>query len=181
MVTFRKKRWNKTARIEEWDYGSNARYYIRIGIKRGENYIEGIGVTQNFASLSGGEPCIKAWTLSEIGQVIIQYWNEIPDHFPFVKLQKMILSPNKLHAILRFEKPGFKSWKTNSFGPQSRNLASVIRGFKAAVKKYATLHYIEFEWEDRYDETIINSESEEAEIDKIFSQFGNLYNQRYVK
>jgi putative transposase len=30
MIKFRKKYWNKTARLRDWDYGSNAIYYIRI-------------------------------------------------------------------------------------------------------------------------------------------------------
>ena len=177
MVTFRKKRWNKTARIKSWDYGCNARYYVRIRTKNGKKSFDGNEGTQNFASSSALEPGLNAWNPSVIGQVAIQYWNEIPEHFPFVKLENMFLTSNQLHAIIRLEKPGFKTWKPNNFGPQSRNLPSVIRGFKAAVKKYASLHYIEFEWESRYDEMIINTESKAVEIDKIFSQFNKLNNQ----
>jgi putative transposase len=86
-----------------------------------------------------------------------KYWEEIPDHFPFVKLDRMILTPNQLHAIIMLEKPGFKEWKPNRFGPQTRNLASIIRGYKAAVKKNATLNSIEFSWACRYDEKLIRN------------------------
>ena len=46
----------------------------------------------------------------------------------------------------------------NKFGPQSRNLASIIRGYKSAVKKYATLHGIDFAWQSRYYDHIIRDE-----------------------
>ncbi len=46
----------------------------------------------------------------------------------------------------------------NRFGPQSQNLASIIRGYKSAVKKYATLHRIDFAWQSRYYDHIIRDE-----------------------
>jgi hypothetical protein len=146
-------------------------YYVRIGTKDGKGYFSHEGRTQNFASVTHNETSLNQLNTSEIGLVASQYWQEIPDHFPFVKLEKMILSPNKLQAIIRFEKPGFKKWKSNSFSPQSRNLGSVIRGYKCAVKKYATLHFIDFQWAERYDEMVIKDEAELSKISNIFINY----------
>lgn len=46
----------------------------------------------------------------------------------------------------------------NQFGPQSQNLASIIRGYKSAVKKYATMNQIDFAWQPRYHDHIIRDE-----------------------
>jgi putative transposase len=170
MEQFRKKKWNKTARIAGWDYGSNATYCVRIGTKDGHPYFSSDTETQNFASPCQEEPSKKIMVPNEMGIAAIQYWNEIPDHFPFVKLGKMLLTPNNLYGIIEIKKPGFKKWKPNSFGPQTRNLASVIRGYKAAVKKYSSLHFIEFSWESRYDEKLILDEGELHKFDEFFSQ-----------
>ncbi|MBA7528398.1 hypothetical protein ES705_20581 [subsurface metagenome] len=46
----------------------------------------------------------------------------------------------------------------NKFGPQSKNLASIIRGYKTGVKKYATMNKIDFAWQPRYHDHIIRNE-----------------------
>ena len=48
----------------------------------------------------------------------------------------------------------------NRFGPQSKNLASVIRGFKIGVTKFARRHNIPFEWQPRYYDHIIRDMEE---------------------
>jgi putative transposase len=53
----------------------------------------------------------------------------------------------------------FFDYQPNKFGPQSKNLGSIIRGYKSSVKKWATLHKINFWWEPRFYESIINDEA----------------------
>jgi len=48
----------------------------------------------------------------------------------------------------------------NHFGPQSRNLASILRGYKIGVKKYAISHQIDFAWQTRYYDHIIRNDEE---------------------
>lgn len=48
-----------------------------------------------------------------------------------------------------------QSSKSNKFGPQSKNLASIMRGFKTGVKKYATTSNILFQWQSRFYDHII--------------------------
>ena len=93
--------------------------------------------------------------LTEIGKIADQYWQDIPLHFPFVILEEYIIMPNHVHGLLTFEKNFYPGGGENLFAPQSKNLASVIRGYKAAVKKYATLNKMEFAWQPRYHERIV--------------------------
>ncbi len=46
----------------------------------------------------------------------------------------------------------------NKFGSQSQNLASIIRGYKVGVKKYATIHHIDFAWQSRFHDRIIRND-----------------------
>ena len=46
------------------------------------------------------------------------------------------------------------------FGPQSGNLASLVRGIKSAVSKYANEHDIPFAWQSRYHDHIIRNQLE---------------------
>jgi putative transposase len=45
----------------------------------------------------------------------------------------------------------------NQFGPQSNNLASIIRGYKSAVTTYARKNGIDFDWHPRFHDHIIKS------------------------
>lgn len=46
----------------------------------------------------------------------------------------------------------------NRFGPQSRNLASVIRGYKIGVTKFARREHIDFNWQALYHDIIIRDD-----------------------
>ena len=46
----------------------------------------------------------------------------------------------------------------HKFGPQSRNLGSIVRGFKIGVTKYAHRQNIEFFWQARFYEHIIKTD-----------------------
>ncbi|HLO45509.1 MAG TPA: hypothetical protein VK175_14320 [Leadbetterella sp.] len=52
----------------------------------------------------------------------------------------------------------------NAFAPQSKNLASIIRGYKSAVTTYARKNKIRFEWHVRYHDHIIRNEAEYLRI-----------------
>jgi len=48
----------------------------------------------------------------------------------------------------------------NRFGPQSRNLASIVRGYKIGVTKYARQNNIPFTWQESYYDHIIRNTDE---------------------
>jgi putative transposase len=143
-----------TTRKLNWDYRSPGYYFITVCTKNRMRYFGDITCdggaqrrTQKFASLR----------TTVIGDVTRKYWYEIPCHFPFISLDEFVLMPDHLHGILRFNTTIDGELKINRFGPQSKNLASAIRGFKSAVKKFATINNIEFEWQPRYYDHVIRT------------------------
>ncbi len=51
-----------------------------------------------------------------------------------------------------------KSIPKNKFAPQTKNLGSIIRGFKAEVTKNARMINPDFGWQTRYNDHIIRNE-----------------------
>lgn len=159
---FRNKYRIESTRLKSWDYGSNGAYFITICTKNRTHYF-GDGVkTQNIVS--------PQMQLSEIGKIADQNWLSIPEHFPFVKLGNHVIMPNHVHGIIIIDKPMGVGMDTdtvetqyfaslqqqpNKFGPQSNNLASIIRGYKSSVKTYATTNLIDFVWQPLFHDHII--------------------------
>jgi len=108
--------------------------------------------------------------LSEIGDMTNKYCLEIPQHFPFVELDVFAVMPNHVHGIIIINKPNnerdvktqnfasLQSKSGNKFGPQSKNLASIIRGFKIGVTKNARKIYPDFVWQTRFHDHIIRND-----------------------
>ena len=74
--------------------------------------------------------------------------------------------PDHVHGVVWICKPDEEGqdWQPNQFGPQRQNLASIIRGFKSGVKKYATMNQVAFGWQSRYFDRVIRNTSE---LDRI--------------
>lgn len=153
---------NDSTRLKNRDYGAPGNYFITICTQNRENYFghvewaSDVGM-QNFASLHTAQV-----QLTPIGKIAYQYWIEIPNHFPFVVLDEFVIMPNHVHGILLINKPGYRDCKPNAFGPQSQNLPSVVRGYKAATKKYATINGMEFSWQPRYHERVLRMDELDA-------------------
>jgi putative transposase len=146
-----------SARLSNWDYGSHGLYYITICTKDRAHYfgqITSSPETQNIASLH----------LTQIGDIAYRNWLDIPNHFPFIELDEFVIMPNHVHGILFINKPNKEFWEKNKFGVQSQNLAAVIRGYKASVKTHATINNIEFHWQPRYYDRVIQNEKEYLNI-----------------
>jgi len=89
--------------------------------------------------------------LSVMGKITQVCWKNIPMHFPYVVLNEFVVMPNHVHGIIVIN-------ANNKFGPQSKNLGSIIRGFKIGVKKWATMNNIGFQWQAGFYEHIIRNE-----------------------
>ena len=106
-----------------------------------------------------------AMNLSPIGECAKKCLEAIPSHFPHVEIPLSTVMPNHIHCILIIKDPHLEK-KTitsqrphNEYGPQSMNLASVIRGFKIGVTKFARTAGLEFAWQPRfYDHVICNND-----------------------
>jgi putative transposase len=80
-----------SARLQSWDYGSNAAYFITICTVKRNHFL--------------GQIINGKMNLSEQGKLANQYWLEIPDHFSFVSLDEFIVMPNHMHGIIIINKP----------------------------------------------------------------------------
>ncbi len=171
IVKMTKKYKNKyrieSIRLRYWNYGWNAAYFVTIYTKNRHYY---------FGNVKNGK-----MVLTEIGQIAQDFWEAIPEHFPFVQLGEYVIMPNHVHGIIIINKPvdtvethvhaspppqPQPDKPVNQFGPQSGNLASIIRGYKSAVKKHVTLHGIDFAWQPRYYDHIIRDEKSFYQISK---------------
>jgi REP element-mobilizing transposase RayT len=140
-----------SARHPHWDYGQNASYFITICTKNREHLF---GTIENQMMIH-----------SALGNYAYDCWFAIPQHFPFVRLGAFVVMPNHVHGIIIIDKnddgyavetqnlaspnnktqdiaslqipPPQSNTKSNKFGPQSQNLASVVRGYKIGVTKMA--------------------------------------------
>lgn len=154
MTLFNNKYRIEPARLKGFDYSSNAAYFVTICTKNRINYFGNIVETDNYPSLQA----------TPIGQIAIDFWQQIPQHFPFVILDSFVVMPNHIHGIILINKPISNETNVivqqNQFGQQSQNLASIIRGFKSSVKRMANDNHISFEWQPRYWDRIIRDELE---------------------
>lgn len=137
-------------RLLNYDYGSNGAYFVTVCTKDKLHYFGEIITTTE-------GPIIKP---TVIGQRVIDGWFSIPEFSAFVQLGEFQLMPNHLHGIIFFDKPNYSDWQPNTFGPQSQNLGSVLRGYKAGVKAFATTNNIDFVWQTRYHDRVIRSNDE---------------------
>ena len=137
---------SRSLRLQNWDYSANAAYFITICTQNNEHFF---GLVKN-----------NQMELSAIGQIAHDCWLEIPQHFSFVSLDRFIIMPNHLHGIIFIKKDNNQRAKhKNQFGPQSQNLASVVRGFKAGVTTQARKINTHFSWHNNYYENIIRNRS----------------------
>lgn len=161
---FRNKYRIPSARLHNWDYGSNAMYFVTICTKNREYY---------FGNVVNGE-----MKLGEIGGIVETEWLKTFEIRPDMNLQmgEYMVMPNHFHAIISIGENEFNMERVtqrrdamhrvstdnnqNNFGPQSKNLASIIRGFKSAVTINARQIRADFAWQPRYyDHIIRNDES----------------------
>lgn len=152
MTLFQNKYRAESHRLPGYDYGSNGMYFVTICTKNREHY---------FGEILDGQLITTA-----IGQIAIDYWMEIPKHYPFVSIESFVLMPDHLHGILAFDRPNKTDWTPNKFGPQSQNLGAIIRGFKSTLKRFANPNNIPFEWQRNYHDRIIRNEQELQRIIK---------------
>jgi len=145
-------------RKQNWDYSSPAKYFITICTANREHYF--------------GEIVDSEMNLSKIGEITYEEWLKTPELRSDMNiiLDDFCVMPNHFHAIIGWADDQGRdrlqsiaeltTIKRNKFGPQSKNLGAIIRGFKSSVKKQATINNINFVWQPNYHDHIIRSEEE---------------------
>jgi putative transposase len=142
-----------STRWQGYDYSQNGAYFITICTKSRICYFGEIRAGQ-----VSGEEAVLTPTL--VAARAIECWAAIPQHFAFAAPDAFVIMPDHIHGLIFFQKPNADSEAINAFGPQSQNLASVVRGFKVGVKAWATRMREDFAWQHSYFDRVIRNESE---------------------
>ncbi len=169
-----------SARLQSWDYGSNAAYFVTICTAHRKHYFGEIANVPN--------PGVSVMQLSEIGAIAEKYWMEIPQHFPFVDLGAFVVMPNHVHGIIIINKTDdgddVRDVETPKLGVSThRNpittrkptnahkttaaaskkwkpatLGVIINQYKRAVTIDARKIHADFGWQSRYHDHIIRND-----------------------
>jgi len=96
---------------------------------------------------------------SAIGEVAKTEWLKTATLRPDMNLtlDEFVIMPNHFHGIIFIGENLYNCTESgdNKFGAQSKNLASIIRGFKMAVTTFARKNNIVFAWQERFHDHII--------------------------
>jgi REP element-mobilizing transposase RayT len=83
--------YRKTIRLKEYDYSSPGEYFVTLCTHQRDDI---------FGTIVNESVC-----LSPAGNIIKQYWEEIPKHFENVELDEFIIMPNHIHGIIVLTEP----------------------------------------------------------------------------
>ncbi|WP_192822358.1 transposase [Rufibacter sp. LB8] len=151
-----------SARLQDWDYGWNAAYFVTLCTKNREHFF--------------GEISDNRMHLSEIGILAKSFWNEIPVHFPFVEVDAFVVMPNHVHGIIIIDKKESETpvetrhclvstQARNAIGKSrfqnqgTNTLSSIIGSYKSAVTKQARKIHADFSWQARFHDHIIRDKN----------------------
>ncbi len=132
-----------SSRLESWDYGSNAVYFITICTNHCRHYFGNIE-----------DDTMK---MNKIGEIANQYWIDIPKHFPFAILDTHIVMPNHIHGLLIINKDEPSSASNNNKW-KSGTLGVIINQYKRIVTINARKINPDFRWKARFHDHIVRND-----------------------
>ncbi len=183
MDKFQNKYRVPSSRLQNWNYGSPGFYFITICTKNREHYFGEIINDEMHLNALGSvvnsewikTPGIRPDMNLELGEFVV-----MPNHFHGI----MMIGENEFNkrgggdgdgrdAMHRVStgvptnpNPANPATPTNKFGPQSKNLGSIMRGFKSSVTTHAKKLNLEFGWHARFHDHIIRNHEEFIRISK---------------
>jgi REP element-mobilizing transposase RayT len=141
----------KTTRLKGYDYSGDGEYFITI-------------CTKNKIRLFG-EISPPKILLSKIGQIVVDCWNDLPNHYQNIILDEFIVMPDHIHGIIIIRN-----------GPDNKfkyGLSEFIRAFKSfSSRRINKLNVVETGlrpvsttttsniWQSRFYDRIIRSDNE---------------------
>ncbi len=165
MEKFQNKYRISSARLPSWDYRANAAYFITICTEHRTHYF--------------GEIMDGVVYMNDIGRIVESEWMRTAAIRPdmHLELDIMTVMPNHFHAIVVIGDNAYNddgsidgcfaggdakhrvstSEPLNRFGPQYKNLASIVRGLKSSVTTQARRIHADFHWQSGFHEHIIRS------------------------
>ncbi|MEK6450015.1 MULTISPECIES: hypothetical protein [unclassified Myroides] len=142
------KQSRRSIRLKEYDYSEEGLYFITICCKDKKSMF--------------GYVCNGAMILNEAGKYAQECWENIPDHFPNVRIDEFIIMPNHIHGILEImvrannNSPLQRFENENTVKGTKGTIGSIVRGFKIGVTKWMRLNTnIQDVWQRNYYDHII--------------------------
>ncbi len=182
MKKFKNKYRIQSNRWQKWDYSSHGAYFITICTQNRIHYL--------------GKIVDGKMYLSEIGEIVNTEWLRTFEMRPDMNLymDEFVIMPNHFHAIIVIGENKYNTFcrdamhcvstfkSKNKFGSQSKNLASIVRGFKIGVTINARKIDQNFAWQSNYyDHIIRNNKSYENIRNYIRNNPKNWQNDRFYK
>jgi putative transposase len=151
---FRDKYHIGSIRYKGYDYSSPGKYFVTFNTKFKVRY---------FGHIEDGK-----MVLSDSGVIARDCWMEIPEHFPFVKLDEFVIMPDHVHGIIIIESPIVESPKlgdsTVNFYWNSHSLGLIINQYKRACTIKIKMMGEDFAWQSKYYDHIIRTGIELSKI-----------------
>lgn len=150
-----------------WHKYDGGIYFVTICTAGKEHFFGTITCGQN----TNDEPEMH---LSEIGKIAADNLANTKHHYPYADVPLFVVMPNHIHAIVIIDQCDIHAGKSDAHTPHAPHtglvspasgcLATVIRGFKASVSRYAGARQISFAWQARYYDHIVRNDKELADI-----------------
>jgi len=168
-----------SARWREWNYGDEGAYFITICTKQREHYFGEIENGQMQLSEIGKiarDEWLKSMKIRPDMNLDMECFVIMPNHIHGI----VVIGKNEynsggddgdycrdaMHGVFtgNNEIEWFREIElippANHFGPQSKNLASIMRGFKSAVTTTARELNISFGWQTRFHDHVVRDDDE---------------------
>ena len=144
----------KSVRLDGYDYAQEGLYFITI-------------CCHKFKCLFG-EIYKDEMHLNNAGKMAQQCWQEIPSHYPQVKLHQFVIMPNHLHGIIEILPSNNHSPETTTVkktNGTSNTIGAMVRGFKIGVTKWMKQNTnVTTVWQRSFYEHIIKTEKAHENI-----------------
>ncbi len=148
-MNLKNQHYRKSIRIKDYDYSQPGEYFITICSYNRECI---------FGDVIDGE-----MRLSRLGEIVLDTWNDLPNHNYAIELDEFIIMPNHIHGIIRIN--DIDVWAGSEPAPTGKRhgLTEIIR----QLKTYSSLRINKIRntignpvWQRNYYEHIIRSDRE---------------------
>jgi putative transposase len=116
-------------RLRAHDYTSSGAYFVTVCAAQKQHL---------FGDILEGE-----MALNDLGRIVLECWNALPEHFPNVALDEFVVMPNHVHGIVLIERPPVGARHASPLhatekpknGVPAGSLGAIVGSFKSAVTK----------------------------------------------
>ena len=168
MTLYHNKYRVETTRLKGWDYTSDGYYFVTICTHNREHL---------FGHIQHGQ-----MVLNPYGQIVENGWNDLPNHYPNIRLDAFCVMPNHIHGIIVIdngtmdERPGMVE---TGLKPVSTNTSSKRHGLfemVRALKTFSARRINELRgtvgqpvWQSRFHDHIIRNDTALQQIRQYIS------------